>query len=78
MQEGLALEHGREVLSHTLEHHINPNAAANKSHGHLQTFWWDIADAAFDVVRNPQALRFGSHETARWTNLRLSYLGHPQ
>jgi len=53
MQEGLASEHGREVLSHTLEHLLDRSAVASKSHGHLQTFWWDIADAAFDVVRNP-------------------------
>jgi len=54
MQEGLASEHDREVLSHTLEHHINRNAAASKSHGHLLAFWWNVADVAFYVVRNPR------------------------
>jgi len=47
MQEGLTSERGRVVLSHTLEHHLNCNADASKSHGRLHTIWWEIADIAF-------------------------------
>ena len=45
MLEGIATEHGCEVLSHTLERLLGRSAVASKSPGHIQTFWWSIADA---------------------------------
>mmetsp|Transcript_61669 Transcript_61669/g.127620 ORF Transcript_61669/g.127620 Transcript_61669/m.127620 type:complete len:268 (+) Transcript_61669:189-992(+) len=53
VQEGLASEHGREVLRNALEHFLDSCGVAGESHGHLQSLWWDVADGCLDVVGNP-------------------------
>merc|ERR1719473_1054775 len=40
MKEGLAAEHGGEVLCNTLEHLLDCCRVSGKSHSHLQTFGW--------------------------------------
>merc|ERR1712087_760889 len=53
MEEGLAAEHGREVLRHALEHLLDCCGIASKGHSHLQALGRDIADRGLDVVWNP-------------------------
>merc|ERR1719235_606118 len=53
MQECLAAEHSSEVFSHALEHLLNCRGVAQERHRHLQSLWWDVADANLDVVRDP-------------------------
>mmetsp|Transcript_35215 Transcript_35215/g.52280 ORF Transcript_35215/g.52280 Transcript_35215/m.52280 type:complete len:402 (+) Transcript_35215:349-1554(+) len=53
MQEGLAAEHGREVLRNALEHLLDGSGVAGEGNGHLQTLGRNIAHARFDVVGNP-------------------------
>merc|ERR550537_840055 len=53
VQEGLAPEHGCEVLSHTLEHLLDGSGVSSKGHGHLQTLWWNVANSCLDVVGDP-------------------------
>merc|ERR1712137_1115314 len=53
VQEGLAAEHGREVLGHALEHFLDSSAVTSERDRHLQALWRDITDRRFDVVRNP-------------------------
>merc|ERR1719235_961715 len=53
MQECLAAEHGSEVFSHTLEHLLDCCGVAQERDCHLQSFWWDVANANLDVVRDP-------------------------
>ena len=52
MQERLAPEHRREVLSHTLEHLLDRRRVPNEAHGHLQTLRRDVADAALHLRRS--------------------------
>ena len=53
MQEGLAAEHGSELLRHALEQLLDGSAVANEGHGHLQTLRRDVANCGLDVVRDP-------------------------
>merc|ERR1719161_3436247 len=53
VEECLATEHGREELSHTLEHLLNGGGIPQECHCHLQALWWDIADSSLNVVWNP-------------------------
>merc|ERR1719235_1387522 len=53
MQECLAAEHGSEVFSHALEHLLDCCGVAQERDCHLQSFWWDVANANLDVVRDP-------------------------
>merc|ERR1719473_1749033 len=53
MKESLAPEHGGEVLSHSLEHFLDRGRITSKSHRHLETLRWNIADGCLDVVRDP-------------------------
>merc|ERR1712054_216296 len=53
MQESLAPEHGREVLSNTLEHFLNGRGISSECDSHLQPFRWNIADACLYIVGNP-------------------------
>ena len=43
VQEGLAAEHGREVLRNALEHFLDSCGVAGESHGHLQSLHRDTA-----------------------------------
>ena len=53
MEEGLAAEHGRELLGDPPEQLLNGRAVTNEGGGHLETPGWDVADGGLDVVRNP-------------------------
>merc|ERR1719217_707594 len=53
VQEGLPPEHPSEVLGHALEHLLDRRGVPRKGHRHLQPLWWDVADSALDVVRDP-------------------------
>merc|ERR1719360_368179 len=53
VEEGLAAEHGGELLTNTLEHLLDGGGVAEEGHGHLETLWWDIADGGLDVVGDP-------------------------
>merc|ERR1719253_942218 len=55
VEEGLAAEHGCEVLSHALEHLLDGSRISGKGHGHLQALWWDVANRCLDVVWDPLA-----------------------
>merc|ERR1719262_1974442 len=44
MQEGLAAEHGGEILSHSLEHLLNGSGIARERDRHLKALWRDITD----------------------------------
>ena len=51
MQEGLAAEHGGELLGDALEQLLDGCAVANEGDCHLQAAGWDVADGCLDVVR---------------------------
>jgi hypothetical protein len=53
VQEGLASEHGCELLADALEHLLDGCGVANEGSGHLQALWWDVANRRLDVVWNP-------------------------
>merc|ERR1712226_1145357 len=53
MKEGLAAEHGSELLTNTLEHLLDGGGVSEESDGHLESLWWDIADGGLDVVGDP-------------------------
>merc|ERR1711939_765596 len=53
MEEGLAAEHGGELLTNTLEHLLDGGGVTKEGNGHLETLWWDIADGGLDVVGDP-------------------------
>ena len=53
MEEGLATEHGRELLRDTLEELLDGRAVTDERSGHLETTWGDVAHGGLDVVRDP-------------------------
>merc|ERR1719213_163133 len=53
VEEGLAAEHGCEVLSDAFEHLLDRSGVAQKGYRRFQALWWDIANARLNVVRNP-------------------------
>mmetsp|Transcript_58982 Transcript_58982/g.182729 ORF Transcript_58982/g.182729 Transcript_58982/m.182729 type:complete len:279 (+) Transcript_58982:134-970(+) len=53
VQESLASEHRREILSHTFEHLLDRSRVSGKGHRHLQALRWDVADGDLDVVGDP-------------------------
>eukprot|EP00976_Prorocentrum_cordatum_P097067 1190848-Prorocentrum_minimum.AAC.1 len=53
MKEGLATEHGSELLGHTLEHLLDGGGVADEGGGHLETLGGDVADGGLHVVGNP-------------------------
>ena len=53
MQEGLAAEHGGELLADALEELLDGRAVANEGGSHLQTTGRNIADSSLDVVGDP-------------------------
>merc|ERR1719152_5507 len=53
VEEGLAAEHGSEVLCHTLEHLLDCCGVPGKGNSHLEALRWDVANAHLDVVWNP-------------------------
>ncbi|GMR35948.1 hypothetical protein PMAYCL1PPCAC_06143, partial [Pristionchus mayeri] len=53
MQEGLAAEHGCELLRDPLEELLDGGRVTNEGGGHLETSGRDIAHGSLDVVRDP-------------------------
>ena len=53
MQEGLATEHGRELLGDALEQLLDGGAVADERAGHLEAARRDVAHGRLDVVRDP-------------------------
>merc|ERR1719327_1759572 len=53
MQEGLAAEHGGEILGHSLEHLLDGSGIARERDSHLQALWRDVADGSLDVLGDP-------------------------
>jgi hypothetical protein len=53
MKEGLSSEHGSELLRYSFEELLDGSAVSNEGHGHLESLWRNVTDAALDVVGNP-------------------------
>ncbi len=53
MKEGLAAEHGSELLRDALEHLLHSSGVADEGSGHLETLGRDVADRGLDVVGDP-------------------------
>mmetsp|Transcript_18074 Transcript_18074/g.56303 ORF Transcript_18074/g.56303 Transcript_18074/m.56303 type:complete len:279 (+) Transcript_18074:891-1727(+) len=53
VEEGLAAEHGGELLRDALHHLLHARRVADKGDGHLEALWRDVADRRLDVVRDP-------------------------
>ena len=53
MEEGLAAEHGGELLRDALEQLLDGSAVTNKGTRHLQATGWDVTDSGLDVVGDP-------------------------
>merc|ERR1719399_2660168 len=53
VEEGLAAEHGGELLTNTLEHLLDGSGVAEESHGHLEALRGDVANRGLDVVGDP-------------------------
>ena len=53
MKEGLAAEHGSELLGDALEHFLDGGGVADEGGCHLEALRGDVADGRLDVVRDP-------------------------
>lgn len=53
VEEGLAAEHGGELLRDALEELLDGGRVANEGGGHLHALGRDVADRSLDVVRDP-------------------------
>mmetsp|Transcript_5934 Transcript_5934/g.11583 ORF Transcript_5934/g.11583 Transcript_5934/m.11583 type:complete len:252 (+) Transcript_5934:210-965(+) len=53
MQEGLATEHGCELLTHTLEHFLDCCRVSDECRRHFQVLWWNVTNGCLDIVWNP-------------------------
>ena len=53
VEEGLALEHGGELVRDALEQFLDGGGVADERGGHLESLWWDVADGRLDVVGDP-------------------------
>merc|ERR1712126_164966 len=53
MEESLASEHSGELLGDSLEDLLDGGGVTDEGGGHLETSWWDVADAGHDVVGDP-------------------------
>jgi len=53
VQEGLAPEHGSELLGDALKDLLDGGRVANEGGGHLEPTGRDVADGHLDVVGNP-------------------------
>ena len=53
VKEGLAAEHGGELLGDALEHLLDAGVVADEGDGHLETLGGDVADGGLDVVGDP-------------------------
>ena len=53
VEEGLATEHGGELLGDALEHLLDGGGVADEGGGHLEALGRDVADGGLDVVGDP-------------------------
>ena len=53
MQEGLATEHGGELVADALEELLDGGAVADEGGAHLEAAWRDGAQGRLDIVRDP-------------------------
>jgi len=53
VEEGLAAEHGGELLGDALEHLLDAGVVADEGDGHLEALGRDVADGRLDVVGDP-------------------------
>ena len=53
VEEGLAAEHGGELLTDALEHFLDGRGVANEGGSHLEALGGDVANRRLNVVRNP-------------------------
>ena len=53
VEEGLAPEHGGELLGDPLEELLDGGGVADEGGGHLETPGRDVADGSLDVVGDP-------------------------
>ena len=53
MQESLAAEHSRELITHALEEFLDRGRVTDERAGHLETARWNGADRGLNVVRDP-------------------------
>merc|ERR1719370_2261135 len=53
VEEGLATEHGGELLGDPLEQLLDGSGVADEGGGHLETSGRDVADGGLDVVGDP-------------------------
>ena len=53
VKEGLAAEHGGELLRDALEQLLDGSAVTNEGTRHLQATGWDVTDSGLDVVGDP-------------------------
>ena len=53
MQEGLAPEHGGELLGDALEELLDGRGVSDEGASHLEATGWDVADGRLDVVGDP-------------------------
>ena len=68
VEEGLAAEHGSELLWHAFEQLLNGCGVANESGGHLEAAGRDVTDGCLDVVWDPL------HEVAAVLVLHIQHL----
>ena len=53
VEEGLAAEHGCELLRDPPEKLLDGRAVADEGGGHLEATGWDVANGRLDIVGNP-------------------------
>ena len=53
VEEGLAAEHGGELLGDALEHLLDAGVVADEGDSHLEALGGDVADGGLDVVGDP-------------------------
>jgi hypothetical protein len=53
VEEGLATEHYRELLCHTLPCLLDGRGVADERGGHFESLWWNIANRRLHVIRDP-------------------------
>mgnify|MGYP003957588509 CR=1 FL=1 len=53
VEEGLAAEHGGELLGDALEHFLDAGVVTDEGDGHLESLGRNVADGSLDVIRDP-------------------------
>lgn len=53
MQEGFTFEHGRELITDTLEEFLDGSRVTEEGNSHLETPWCNLTLSAEDIVGDP-------------------------